>query len=180
MKKLFLLAAVIILSVFTAPVYAQQDQFIDDYLERLENSQKYLIQVAETMPEDKYDFKATPEEMSFAENLLHIGFAMNWHGQSLIGGRETLDWNTDTQYKTANRSKAEMIKIVNETFNRTIKTIKEVDPLKLDDELEYFGLTRSKRQIFLMLTDHITHHRGQMLVYLRLNGFVPPRYVLFQ
>jgi uncharacterized damage-inducible protein DinB len=31
-----------------------------------------------------------------------------------------------------------------------------------------------------MIADHITHHRGQMLVYMRLNGLKPPRYVLFQ
>jgi len=180
MKQLLILAAVIIFSVVKSPLYAQQDPFIQDYLERLENSRIYLIQVAETMPEDKYDFKATPEEMSFAENLLHIGFAMNWHGQSLIGGQETPDWKTDTAYKTAQRTKAEMIEIIEETFDKTIRTIEEFDPLKLDDSLEYFGLTRTKRQILLMLTDHITHHRGQMLVYMRLNGLVPPRYVLFQ
>ncbi len=107
-----------------------------------------MLLVAETMPEDKYGFKATPESMTFAENLMHIGWAMDWHSESLMGGRDARDWNTDTS--------------------------------QLDDELDYFGLKRTKRQVLLLLADHITHHRGQMLVYMRLNGLKPPRYVLFQ
>jgi len=74
-------------------------------VERLENSRKYIIFVAETMPEDKYDFKATPESLSFVENLMHIGFAADWHSQSLLGGRESRDWKTDTIFKTTNKSK---------------------------------------------------------------------------
>ena len=71
-----------ILSSIGQPIFAQENDFIKEYLERLEKSKEYLILVAETMPEDKYEFKATPESMSFAENLMHIGWAMDWHSQS--------------------------------------------------------------------------------------------------
>lgn len=160
--------------------FTQQDDFIVDYLERLENSRKYLILVAETMPENTYDFRASPEAKTFAENLMHIGYAMDWHSQSLLGGREARDWKTDITFIVANKSKKEMIAIVDNTFDETVTLIKQWDPAQFDDELDYFGLTRTKRQIFLLLADHITHHRGQMLIYLRLNGLIPPKYVLFQ
>jgi len=159
---------------------ASNNDFVEDYLERLDNSQNYLITVAELMPEDKYHFKATPESLSFAENLLHIGYAIDWHSQSLLGGREAREWNTDTIYKTSGKSKEDMIATINKTFNEATDLITSFDTMQLNDELDYFGLTRSKRQIFLLLADHITHHRGQMLVNLRLNGIVPPRYVLYQ
>lgn len=132
------------------------------------------------MPQENYGFKATPDSWSFAENLLHIGYAMDWHSQSLLGGREARDWNTDTLYKVSDKSKAEMIAIVNKTFDDAIALMKDFNPENLDDTLDYFGLNRTKRQIFMLLADHITHHRGQLLVYMRLNGLVPPRYVLFQ
>jgi uncharacterized damage-inducible protein DinB len=171
---------IVLFSSTTSPLFAQENPFVKDYLERLENSRKYLILVAETMPEDNYDFKASPESLSFAENLMHIGFAIDWHSQSLLGGRESRVWKTDTVFKVVNKSKKEMIAVINKTFDETITLIKQFDTNQLDDELDYFGLNRSKRQIFLLLADHITHHRGQMLVYMRLNGLVPPRYVLFQ
>jgi uncharacterized damage-inducible protein DinB len=163
-----------------SPIYSQQDPFIRDYVERLENSRKYLILVAETMPEDKYNFKATPESLTFAQNLLHIGFAIDWHSESLIGGREARVWSTDLTFKAANKSKEEMIALIDKTFDAAIALLTQFDITQFDDELDYFGLNRTKRQIYLLLADHITHHRGQMLVYLRLNGLVPPRYVLFQ
>ena len=167
-------------SLVPSPMFAQQHSFTKDYLERLENSRKYLILVAETMPEDKYDFRASPESLTFAENLMHIGYAIDWHSQSLLGGRESRDWKTDTIYKVANKSKKEMIATIDKTFDESIELIKQFDPTQFDDELDYFGLIRTKRQIFLLLADHVTHHRAQMLVYMRLNGLVPPRYVLFQ
>jgi len=180
MKHLLMLTLTIIFSCCISPLLAQQNDFVKDYLERLENSRKYLILVAEGMPEDKYAFKASPESMSFAENLMHIAWAMDWHCQTLLGGRKARDWNTDTALKVENKSKREMIAAIDKTFNETIKLMAEFDPIRLNDRLDYLGLDRTKRQIFLLLADHITHHRGQMLVYMRLNGLKPPRYVLYQ
>lgn len=179
MKHLLILI-MLIFSSSLSPILAQKDNFIKDYIERLENSRKYLLLVAEMMPEAKYSFKAAPESLSFAENLMHIGFAIDWHSQSLLGGRKARVWKTDTIYKVADKSKKEMIATLNRTFDDAITLIEQFDTTKFDDQLDYFGLNRSKRQIFLLLADHITHHRGQMLVYLRLNDLVPPRYVLFQ
>ncbi|WP_452220077.1 DinB family protein [Lacinutrix salivirga] len=178
--KHLLIITLILSSIIISPVFAQQNSFVIDYLERLENSKKYLIVVAEAMPEKKYGFKATPESLSFAENLMHIGYAIDWHSQSLLGERESRDWKTDTIFKVNDKSKKEMIAILNNTFDEAIKLIKKFDVKQLDDEIDYFGLIRSKRQIFLLLSDHITHHRGQMLVYMRLNNLIPPRYVLYQ
>ena len=179
MKKILILTSILMFS-FATPLFAQENDFIKEYLERLETSRKYLILVAETMPKDKYDFKATPESMTFAENLMHIGWAMDWHSQSLMGGREARDWNTDTELKVDKKSKKEMIATIEKTFDKTTEFISNFDINKLGERLDYFGADRTKRQILLLLADHITHHRGQMLVYMRLNGLVPPRYVLYQ
>jgi uncharacterized damage-inducible protein DinB len=162
------------------PLFAQDNDFVTEYLERLENSRKYLIMVAETMPEEHYSYKPTPESMSFAAHLMHIGWAMDWHSQSLMGGREARDWHTDTELKVEKKTKAEMIETIDHVFDITKDFIGGFDQRKLIDRLDYFGLDRTKRQILLLLADHITHHRAQMLVYMRLKGVKPPRYVLYQ
>lgn len=180
MKRHLILILTIVTCSSISQLAAQPYDFINDYLERLENSRKYLILVAEAMPEDSYTFKATPESMSFAESLMHIAWAMDWHSQSLLGGRKARDWNTDTALKVDTKSKKEMIATIDHTFTETIKLIKDFDTSKFNDRLDYLGLNRTKRQIFLLLADHITHHRSQMLVLLRLNGIQPPRYVLYQ
>ena len=179
-KYTLILIPVFILSACIQPVRAQENVFIKEYIERLEQSKAYLILVAETMPEAHYKFKATAESMSFEEHLMHIAWAMDWHSQSLIGGRKARDWNTDTILKVDNKSKKEMIATIAETFDTTINFIANLDLDIPDERLDYFGANRTKRQILLLLTDHITHHRAQMLVYMRLNGLQPPRYVLYQ
>ncbi|MBC6999768.1 DinB family protein [Cytophaga sp. FL35] len=180
MKYLTCTLVVILTTLQYHTVQGQQNDFIDDFLVRLENSKKYMVLVAEMMPEDSYHYRPTPESLSFAENLLHVGFAMDFHCQTLLGERAPKDWQTDTVYKTEGKSKKEMISLIEKTFDETIAFLKEFNPESFGDELDYFGLTRNKRQIILLLSDHITHHRGQMLVYLRLNNIVPPRYVLYQ
>ena len=79
-----------------------------------------------------------------------------------------------------NKSKKEMIATIAETFDTTIHFIANLDLDILDERLDYFGANRTKRQILLLLADHITHHRAQMLVNMRLNKIQPPRYVLYQ
>jgi len=180
MKRLLILTLTIIFSSCTSQINTEQNNFIKDYLERLENSKKHLILVAEQIPEDKHEFKASPESMSFAKNLMHIAWAMDWHSQTLLDGREARDWNTDIELKVANKSKKEMIATITKTFHETIKLLTEFDTNKFNDRLDYLGLNRTKRQIPLLLAEHITHHRGQMLDYLRLNGMKPLRYVLYQ
>ncbi|MDO6473471.1 DinB family protein [Maribacter sp. 1_MG-2023] len=177
MKNLIIITLLLLTS---SPLLAQQDKFIEDSIERLENSRKYLLLVADMMPEEKYGFKATDESLSFSENLMHIGYALDWHSQSLIGDLEARVYQTDTIFKPANKTKAEMMARIDQTFTEAIVLLQDVAPAQLDIELDYFGSTRSKRQIYMLLADHITHHRAQMLVSMRLNGLVPPRYVLYQ
>lgn len=174
------LIPLIIAFLLTTPLLAQETNFINDYIQRLENSQKYLNLVAESMPAEQYDYRVTPESNSFEENLMHIAWAMDWHSQSLLLGRPARDWETDNELKVASKTREEMIATVNKTFDATIQLIKAFDTKKLNDKIAYGELQRSKRQVLQILSDHITHHRAQMLVAMRLNGLVPPRYMLYQ
>ncbi len=160
--------------------FAQEETYIEEYLERLENSKKYTLLVADLMPEENYGYQPTPQSLSFAEHLMHITWAMDWHSQSLLGGRPARDWETDNELKVHTKSKEEMMATVERTFTITHNFIQEFDQNRLGERLDYFGLDRSKRQILMLLADHIAHHRAQLLVYLRLNGIQPPRYVLYQ
>ncbi|MEM9260816.1 MAG: DinB family protein, partial [Bacteroidota bacterium] len=55
-----------------------------------------------------------------------------------------------------------------------------ISSLKTDDLNQmvpnFFAGPKSKRVIVYLLQDHATHHRSQLLVYLRLLGHQPPRY----
>jgi uncharacterized damage-inducible protein DinB len=180
MRQLFILSIILCFSTSDTLLYAQETNFINDYIQRLENSQEYLNLVAEAMPIENYGYRVTPASSSFEENLMHIAWAMDWHSESLLNGRPARNWETDSELKVASKTKEEMIAAVNKTFEHTAKLIQGLDTTHLNDTVAYGNLQRTKRQVLLILTDHITHHRAQMLVALRLNGLVPPRYMLYQ
>ena len=179
MKKTISLSAIFSLVLFSQTLFAQKDAFIKEYLERFENSRTYLFSVVKAMPADKYSYKPTDDEMTFARQFLHIAGAMNYHCQELLVGKKD-SRRTDSTYTVGGKSIEMMMELVNKTFDETSSVLKQFDPSHFEDRINYGPLSRTKRQVFLLLADHITHHRAQMLVYLRLNGIVPPKYVEFQ
>jgi hypothetical protein len=87
-KLLAFFLTTFLLCLINSSTFAQKDNFLKEYLERWEHSRAYLIAVAEAMPDSSYNFKPTPVEMTFAEQLMHIALAMDWHAQTLIAGKK--------------------------------------------------------------------------------------------
>ena len=50
------------------------------------------------------------------------------------------------RYKPANRSKQEIISVVNQTFDEATRVISNFDPANYEKRLDYNGLSRTKRQ----------------------------------
>lgn len=177
MKKLILFT---LLGVFisNSPLFAQKDNFLKDYYERWEQSGKYMITVAEAMPESEYNFKPTPEEMSFAQQLMHIAAVLDWHAFSKVDGQETKLRYED--YKADGLSKQQIIDILKREFERSNTLLKSYNANRLDETAKYGTLMRTRRQFLMLMSDHVTHHRAQILVYLRLKNIVPPKYWEFQ
>ena len=74
-------------------------------------------------------------------------------------------------------TKKEIIELVSNAFDYAEATIAQMTDKTLEEELDYWGGHSTKRKIVFLLNDHQTHHRGQLVVYLRLNGIKPPAYI---
>jgi len=82
MKRILTLM-ILLAAVFT--VKAQPADSLQVQLARKwVNSKAYALKLAALMPEDGYDFKASPEEMTFREQLLHIADNINWLSSSYL------------------------------------------------------------------------------------------------
>ena len=150
---------------------AQQASTKGAWLEKWENSKNYLIEIAEAMPEDAYDFKPAPRQMSFKEQLMHIKSNMDWL---------STDYFTDVEYQRTKidlpSSKKETIGVLSEAFEAAATVIGATAEDSLHETVDFFSGPKSKLQILNLLQDHVTHHRGQLIVYLNLNGVAPPSY----
>ena len=148
-----------------APGYLQEIQ------QKWQNARDYTMELAEAMPEDDYGFAPTEDQMPFQAQLLHIVSNMNWLSSAYLGGQKL---NYDL--KAPGYSKTEVLAILAEGFELAAAAIAALQPSQLEEPVEFFAGPMSKRQILTLMNDHLTHHRGQLAVYLRLQGVKPPRY----
>jgi uncharacterized damage-inducible protein DinB len=170
MRLLFIL---FFFAINTATAQKIDSLFLDAAITKLQNSKEYTLKVANLMPEEKYGFKPVPDEMSFGEQLLHISANLGWLTSSYI----TNSKSPVTKIATQVQKKEEIIQVLNKTYEYAIGALKSFKASHLADTVSFFAGPKTKLQIINLISDHQTHHRAQMIVYLRLNGIKPPEYV---
>ena len=168
MKKILFLFAFFI----AGTSLAQQSDFKSAFLEKWQNSKNYLLEMAELMPEGYYDFKPTERQRSFKEQLLHIRSNINWLSSSI--GEIIMEVSED--YKNP-KTKKELIATLDGAFNLATQVVEEMTEEDLAKTMDFFAGPKSHLQILNLMQDHVTHHRGQIIVYLNLKNIEPPRYV---
>lgn len=132
-----------------------------------------LIAMAEDMPEDKYDFKPNPAQRTFAESLLHAAGA-NYYFTNLANGQKppAQEDPKRTDYKT----KADVLAFVKKSFADGAAAIKAKGDKGLSDWVTDPG-SKEKYQVGDLAYGFIEHsgeHYGQLVVYYRVAGLVPP------
>ncbi len=162
--------AVVILLILPLMSFSQQATPKSAFLEKWENSKTYLIEIAEVMPESLYNYKPSERQMSFKEQLLHIEANMDWLGTTYFSKDKRNDGGIP-------KSKADVIALVSNGFDRVSTYVEHTSEETLTDTIKFFAGPKSKLQILNLLQDHVTHHRGQLVVYLNLKAIEPPTYV---
>jgi uncharacterized damage-inducible protein DinB len=169
--KIFLQIFVLVLITQTG---FSQNLFLEEASKKWQSASDYTQKVMKAMPEKHYGFKPMKDEMSFEEQLLHMANNMNW-----LGGKFLSDKTPPTSEKLEPKGKSR--KEIVQTLNASLAYIQDIlntfDASKLDEKVPFPAGELTKRQIIILLNDHQTHHRAQLLVYLRLKDEKPPKYV---
>ena len=132
-----------------------------------------LIAMAEDFPDDKYDFKPTPAMRSFAERLIHAAHANEFFTNALRA--QTMPGMDDPkrdQFKT----KAEVVGFVKKSFLDGAAAIKaKADKGMSDQVVDPFSNQQTTVAAFASgFIEHSGEVYGQLTVYYRLAGLVPP------
>lgn len=148
-----------------------QDLFIDTFLEKWGNSKLYLVQLAQAMPETQYEFKPTEKQKTFAAQLVHIKGNIDWLSNTYFGSGDFQKEKTSSAL-----TKKQLIEALEKSFDDSASFIANLESEKLAEKVEFFAGKKTKMQIMNLMQDHVTHHRGQLIVYLKLNQIEPPPY----
>jgi len=131
-----------------------------------------LITMAEDFPEDKYDFKATPAQRTFAEVLLHVA-GTSYVFTDTAQGKEARPHDLPRErYK----SKADVVTVLKQAVADGASTIKDKGDQGMNNAVRLSFGNRMVRvgDLAYGMAMHASEHYGQLVVYYRLNGLVPP------
>jgi len=132
-----------------------------------------LIAMAEDFPEEKYDFKPTPAQRSFAEQLLHAANANYFFTNLALGQKPPAEEDPKRdQFKT----KADVAAFVRKAFADGAAAIKTKGDKGMADLVVDPDSHQQVRvsDLAYALIEHDGEHYGQLAVYYRVAGLVPP------
>ena len=133
-----------------------------------ESTRNLVIGIVEVMPEDKYDFKPTPSVRTFRENVIHL-VAENYLFFGRVAG-ENLG-NPAQNLK----SRDELLKALRESYDYGAKVWAGLTEEKALEMIEVRGQKVQRWSAILGAIQDNMNHYGNLVVYIRLNGLVPPR-----
>ena len=185
MIKTFLGIASCLLAVASV-AFAQDTRMKDEHrtvmqvLDRsVTNVEHEFTPAAEAMPEDKFGFAPTNGEFkgvrTFGEQIKHVAAVNYIFGAAMLGEKVPVDVG-DESGPASVKTKSEILKYLKNSFvyvHKAVATVNDqnlVEPLKSpfgEGSVTRLGLATS-------VAAHCFDHYGQMVIYLRMNGIVPP------
>ena len=141
------------------------------------------VQIAEEIPEDKYDFVAAPGTRSVSDLLRHIAFAPAFQEDvhrvkrlATLQGYDFQAWGRESQAKEqAPRSKAQIIDLLETRGEDFAAWLESLSPDFLAETVtDPAGKNpRSRLEMLMAAKEHEMHHRGQLMLIERMLGVVP-------
>ncbi len=141
-------------------------------LEQWNEIGRKLIAMAEDFPEDKFQFKPHSDSRTFVANLVHASASMYYFTDS-ANGKKPRYADDPKDVKITNR--AELVAFVKKCVEDGAATIKAKGDKGLNEAVDD-GSPHLDRLYDLAygLIEHSGEHYGQLVVYYRMNGLVPP------
>ena len=139
-------------------------------LEEWNDIGRRLIAIAEDMPEDKYDYKPKPEMRSWVGQLTHAANGNYFFINPVLGKPYPADDPDMSQLKT----KAQVVAYVKRCFAEGADIIKAQGDAGMAKTVKAGNEMTRIDALAYDLIAHGNNHYGQIVVYYRLNGLVPP------
>jgi uncharacterized damage-inducible protein DinB len=150
---------------------------------QLSGIEREIMNAADAIPEDKFDFSPatanipgdfkTPNPVrTMSEQFKHIGDALESYASVVLGQKPqtSSDENGPKNVKT----KKEVIDYLKAAFAKAHSAIDTITTQNATEELTIGTRKGTRLGSAVGMVGHSNNHYGQIIVYLRMNGIVPP------
>lgn len=148
------------------------EQLKEELIAAWYRSEQMTLTSMEQMPDEFYRFKYTDEAMTFSEQWRHC--VVYTCGQ--LASRTGLKNPYDDVKLPVQMPKEDVIGEIKNMYTYVRQSIEELTSEQLLAKCEFAGDAIPVWRLFYAMENHIIHHRGQCVVYLRLNGAIPKGY----
>jgi hypothetical protein len=178
MIKLWLELALCALCAFAAdPSPSPINKIFDQQLTTIERE---LVPLAKEMPAAKYDFAPTNGEFkgvrTFGQQVSHVAAVIYAVSASVLGEKNPADMGTSENGPASLKTKDDIVKYLKDAFAYGHKAMGTLTSANLTDMVKSaFGNNQVPRvSMASVAVWHSFDHYGQMVVYGRMNGIIPP------
>jgi hypothetical protein len=142
-------------------------------LEQWNEIGRKLVAMAEDLPEDKYDYKPHPDSRSFVAQLLHVSASM-YYFTDVAQGRKVR--YADDPSRDQLKTKVQVVAFVKKSVDDGANLIKAKGDAGMTAVIQYPETNEQHRlsELAYSVIEHSGEHYGQLVVYYRINGMVPP------
>jgi len=140
-----------------------------------------FVPAAEAMPADKYNFVPSPslgefkDSRTFAQQVSHVATANYEFAATILGEKPPVNTDGPNENGPASlKTKDDIVKYLKDSFAYVHKAIATITAENaLEPVTVSFGKS-TRLGLASMTAWHGFDHYGQMVIYLRLNGIIPP------
>jgi hypothetical protein len=135
----------------------------------LSRSRNNTLGAITAMPADKFSYKPTPDQMTFAHLVVHIiGFNNAVCAKAADVAAPKVEEAKETD------SKDKLLAAATASYDFCAEALGKMDDSKLGDSIEIFGHQGPRALADLILVSGSADHYADAAMYLRLNGILPP------
>jgi uncharacterized damage-inducible protein DinB len=133
-----------------------------------------LIAIVDAMPEDKWDYRPVKEVRSFREMVLHLAEDGYSHMGYVAGKSREESAKLTAKYDKL-KTKAELMQALKESYDYGDQVLATInDKNAMDTVVGMRGQKMTRVEAALVAFEDQMDHYGNFVVYLRINGVVPP------
>ena len=156
-----------------APMFcvAQAKNPVSDVLrEMLPGREKNIVAAFEEMPAAKFEYRPTPEQMTFGHLASHI-VESNYYFCSNVADVPA----PKAEELKGTEGKDKLVGAIKASFEFGSTALPTAEDSKMTEDIKWFdGKPRPRAWAFLGLASSWADHYGAAAMYLRLNGVLPP------
>ena len=135
----------------------------------LPRQQKNILAAIDAMPADKFSFRPTPDQMSFAHLVIHIAESNN----SMCAKIADVAAPKVEELKETD-PKDKLLAATRASFDFCSTSLANADDSKLGDNVDFGRIQGPRAMAVFFLNGGWSDHYGAAAMYLRLNGILPP------